>query len=292
MNSLNQTGIKLNTKLETPGKVQRPGKTNVQTKTFGTRLNELTKKPKRPPAIHWAALVLSIISLVPLIIWVVRPSQILSTSWYWLDIGFSLLFILEFITRSGFRWNPSGYTRSHFFDFVAIVPVLVLAHFTVPFYSVWVWVVLIARVVRALDRILGDGFIPRNLLAIAEGFEEEITDRVTLRILDRTEADLDRGKFGNAIGDVFEKNKGQVLQEIREQHPRALESGLAEFVGINKAVQRAEEQIYDAIVRFLKSPEIDKTIRESINSTFSTIRQGVAEKSWKKNLGFGKTPAP
>jgi hypothetical protein len=286
MNSLNKKDMKTSNTLATTVKIESHKDTAGQTKTFGTRLNELTRKPKRHPSIHWAALILSIISLVPLIMWVGKPSQISSTYLYWSDIGLSFLFILEFITRSGFRWNPSGYTRSHFFDFIAIVPALVLVHFTVPFYSVWFWIIFIARVVRALDRILGDGFIPRNVLALAEGFEEEITDRVTLRILDRTKADLDRGKFATAIGDVLEKNKGRVLEEILEQHPRALETGIAEFVGLNKAIHRAEEQIYDAIIRFLKSPEIDKMVRDSIDSTFSVIRKGVAEKSWKKNLGF------
>jgi hypothetical protein len=222
---------------------------------------------------------------------VVKPERISTASWYWLDIGFSVLFVVEFVTRSGFRWNPSGYTRSHFFDFVAMVPALVLAHFAVKFYSVWIWIVLIARVIRALDRILGDGFIPRNALAIAEGFEEELTDRVTIRILDRAQQDLDRGKFASAIGVVFDKNKGPVLQQIREQHPHALTTGIANAVGINKAIERAEEQVYDAIVKILKSPEVDKTLRESIDTTFASLRKSVGEKSWKKNLGFRKKPA-
>jgi hypothetical protein len=291
MDSSDKPSINIPPKPATPDGVQSATEVADQRITFGTRLDELVKKPKRSPIIHWAATVLSIISLVPLIIWVVRPANISSNNWYWLDIGFSVLFALEFVTRSGFRWNPSGYTRSHFFDFIAIVPALVLAHFAVPFYSVWIWIVLIARVIRALDRILGDGFIPRNVLAIAEGFEEEITDRVMLRILDRTQADLDRGKFASAIGVVFDKNKGPVLQQIREQHPRALTTGIAHAVGINSAIERAEEQVYDAIVKILKSPEVDKTLRESIDTTFASLRKSVGEKSWKKNLGFRKKPA-
>jgi voltage-gated potassium channel len=279
-------------KPDSPG--EKPGQTAAQRITFGTRLNELTKKPHRHPAIHWAALIISILSLIPLILWVAKPSQILSdnlaANWYWLDIIFSVFFAGEFVTRSGFRWNPSRYTRTHFFDFIAIVPALVLVHLNVPYYSVWVWIILIFRIVRALDRILGDGFIPRNALALAEGFEEEISDRVMIRILDRIQADFDRGKFPEAIGKVFESHKEQVLSEIRAQHPRLLESGLAHAVGINKALEKAEEQVYEALVKILKSPEVDKTVRDSVDSTFSTFRKGIAEKSWKKNLGFKQNP--
>jgi len=275
--------------------VEAAKKVSEERMTFGSRLKELTQKPRRHPAIHWAAFVLSLLSLVPLIIWLVKPSQILSTNlsanWYWLDVGFSLFFALEFVTRSGFRWNPSGYARSRFFDFIAIVPALVLVHFSVPYFSVWVWVILAARIIRALDRILGDGFITRNVWAIGEGFEEEITDRVMLRILDRVQADVDGGKYGEALGKVLEVNKEQVLLEIREQHPRLLESGLAHVVGINRALERAENQVYDAIVKILKSSEVDKTIRQSVDATFSTLKKKVSEKSWKKNLGFRHTAA-
>jgi hypothetical protein len=75
-------------------------------------------------------------------------------------------------------------------------------HFNVLYESTWLRIILAARVIRVFDRVLGDGFITRNTLAIAEGFEEE------------------------------------------------------------------------------------KTIREAIDSTLSTIRKGATEKSWKKNPGF------
>jgi hypothetical protein len=262
-----------------------PGEAD-QRVTFGARLDELVKKPHRHPAIHWAALVISILSLGPVFIWAIRRSDISYANWYWADIVFSVFFIFEFVTRSGFRWDPPGYTRTHFFDFIAIVPALVLVQYQVPWFSVWVWIVLVARVVRALDRILGDGFIPRNLLAIAEGFEEEITDRVTLRILDRVQADLDRGHFTTAIGSAIEGNKEAMLEEVHAQHPHILENGLVQTVGITRKVEKAEENVFDSIVKFLKSPELDKTVRDSLNSTFSNLRKSVAEKSWKKNLGF------
>ena len=168
------------------------------------------------------------------------------------------------------------------------MPGLVLAHFNVPWEAVWIWIILTARIVRALDRILGDGFIPRNVFALAEGFEEEITDRVMLRILDRVKQDIERGKFGVGIGQAIEDNKTAVLKEIRTQHPHILDSDIAHITGITKALEKAEENVYDAIVKILKSPEIDKTIRASVDSTFSTLEKEVAEKSWKKRFGFAK----
>jgi uncharacterized protein (UPF0147 family) len=153
---------------------------------------------------------------------------------------------------------------------------------------VWFWIILVARVIRAIDRVLGDGFIPRNVLAFAEGFEEELTDRVTLRIVRRMKDDMSRGKFGVGIGQAIEDNKVAVLKEIRAQHPHVLENDVVRFTGVTRALERAEENVYDAIVKVLKSPQIEKAIRDSVNTTFTSIETQVTEKSWKNNLGFRK----
>jgi hypothetical protein len=278
-----------NTEVSRALKLAEDARESDQRQTFGSRLTELARKPKRHPAVHWTALVLSVLSIVPLALWLAKPDEIMSGSWYTWDIFFSIFFLFEFVTRSGFRWDPSGYTRTHFFDFVAIVPALVLVHYNIWGDTIWFWIIFAARLVRALDRILGDGFIRRNALAVAEGFEEEITDRVMIRILDRVQADLDRGHFGQAVATAIENNKQTMLKEIRTQHPRLLESGLAQAVGITGVLEKAEENIYEAIVKVLKSPELDKTIRQTMDSTFSTMRASVNEKSWKKNLGFRRS---
>jgi hypothetical protein len=164
----------------------------------------------------------------------------------------------------------------------------VLIHYNVWWFTGWVWIILVARYIRALDRILGDGFITRNVLAIIGGLEEEITDRVMIKILDRIEEDLERGKFGEAIGKVLDNSKTQMLQEIHDQHPQVIKTGLAQAVGLTRKVEKGEEQVFESIVKVLKSQAVDTTIRNSVGTTFATIRAGVAEKSWKKNLGFAK----
>lgn len=273
---------------ETVETIKTPEVSEVSEKTisFGTRLNDLALRPRRNPVIHWVALILSLVSLIPLIIWIVNPLPALSSNWYGLDIWFSVFFAVEFFTRSGFRWNPAGYIRTRFFDFIAIVPALVLVHYNVPSQSIWVWIILVARIIRATDRVLGDGFLTRNALAIADGFLEEVTDRVLLRIMDRIQNDLDRGKFGNAVGEVLRSNKPAVLRKVRLEHPHIVETGLAHIVGIDTALERAEEQVYDAVVTVLESPEVDTTIRQAVDSTFTTTCKEIAQKQWVKNLGF------
>jgi hypothetical protein len=222
--------------------------------------------------------------------WVLSRETAMQPIWFWLDASIAMLFIIEFFTRSGLRWNPLSYMASRFFDFVAMVPALVLVHFNVPFVEVWIWVVLSARAIRAIDRLLGDGFFQRNALALVEGIEEEITDRVLLRIIARVQEQLYQGSFAHALAVVLWRNKASVLERIRAAHPKdGLAASVARIAGLDVALERAEEQTFDAIVGIVDSPEVDKAVREAVDSAFVVLKKEIGVKSWPQRIGIKHT---
>ena len=107
-------------------------KTKNTTTAGGTsleaRLEELEARPRRNPILHWVAFALSLISLVLLSTWVFSSRGLVPTAWIIFDIGLGVVTVVEFFTRSGFKWNRGAYLRTHFFDFVAIVPALALVN--------------------------------------------------------------------------------------------------------------------------------------------------------------------
>jgi voltage-gated potassium channel len=251
------------------------------------RLDDITSLQHRNPLIHWAAFVFSLISLILPSFWIFSPAQHLPAFWMWTDVGLGVFFGLEFLTRSGLRWNPTSYIRTRFFDFVAVVPVLVLVHYQVPHLLVWMWIIVLARFGRSIDRALGDGFWTRNLFALLEGFEEEITDRVMLRIMTRVRLDLERGSFGKGLAEALERNKQNLLDQVRSQHPsEGIGGGLAKITGFNSALEKAEERTFDAVIEIVKSPEVDRAIREAVDSAFKTMQKEMEVKSWRQNLGI------
>lgn len=257
----------------------------------GKYSGELERKPRRNPVLHWAAFVLSLVSLGFLTAWLARGRGSVPLAWFIVDVVLGAVFIFEFFSRSGFRWNPVGYTLTRFFDFIAIVPVLALVNHAFAGEAIWVWLVLAARVVRTVDRILGDGFVQRNAYALVEGLEEEITDRVLLHIMQRIQDDLERGHFGQGIAEVLEKNKTDVLQRIGQEHPfEGVGGGLAHLIGIGVDVflRRTEEHVFEATVNVLKSPEMDRTIRAAVNSVFSTMRDEIDKKTYRQHFGLGE----
>ncbi|MDO8491266.1 MAG: hypothetical protein Q7T04_04550 [Dehalococcoidia bacterium] len=236
--------------------------------------------------LHWAALIASLVSLAMLTAWVFGEKGTIRPVWAMLDIGLGIGFALEFFTRSGFRWDPGKYALSRFFDFVAMVPALAVVQHGLPYEEVWLWAILAARAVRAADRLLGDGFVRRNTMAMAEGFEEEITDRVVLRLIGRAEEGLEHGRLAHKVSEALARNRDPVLQRIRAAHPRdGMKANLAQFVGLTASLERAEEGTYDAIVEIMDSPEVDRAIRDAVRSSFAGVRQEMGKKHWSKRLG-------
>jgi hypothetical protein len=256
------------------------------------RLKELESLPRRNAALHWIAFALSLMSLILLSTWVFSSRAPVPTAWLLIDIGLGVVFAIEFFTRSGFRWGKVKYIRSRFFDFVAIVPALALVQHGFVIEGVWVWLILVARAVRTVDRLLGDGFILRTVLTLVEGFEEEITDRVLERIIARIQADMDRAGFSHGVAKAFADNKTAILQRVRAATPHeGLVPGLAHIVGLDAALERAEERTYDAIVGVLNSEEVDRALRDVVNSSFSRMRTELGTKSWRKHLGIRRYQA-
>jgi energy-coupling factor transporter transmembrane protein EcfT len=255
--------------------------------TVAGRLEELESLPHRNAALHWIAFTLSLLSLILLATWVFSARGPVPSGWVWLDVGLGVVFAIEFFTRSGFRWNRAAYLRTRFFDFIAIVPALALVHHGFIIESVWVWIILIARFARVVDRLLGDGFVRRNVWALVEGFEDEITNRVLERIIARIQADMDRAGFSHGVAKAFIRNKTAVLQRVRAATPHeGLGPGLAHIVGLDAALERAEERTYDAVVEILNSEEVDHAVRDVVNSLFSRMLKELGGKHWRQHFGI------
>ena len=253
-------------------------------------INKLSRNRRGP--LYGTALILSLVSLAILIVWIAGTQITMPLGWFALDIGLSVFFAAEFFTRSGLRWNWVGYMQTRFFDFIAIIPALALVYYGIPYQGIWIWIILAARAIRAIDRILGDGFVRRNTLALIEGFEEEITDRVLLRIIARVEADLYRGRFSHGVAQSLDHNRSPLLERIQEAFPReGLGANLAHLAGLDAAAARAEERIFETIVNILDSPEVDKTVRESIDSVFITMSKrlegGAGGNAWELSVKGG-----
>jgi hypothetical protein len=57
-------------------------------------------------------------------------------------------------------------------------------------------------------------------------------------------------------------------------------------VGLEAAIRRAEERAFDAAVEVVVSREVDRAIRDVLNSSFASMREEIAKKTWREGLGL------
>jgi voltage-gated potassium channel len=247
--------------------------------------HQLEALPQRHRGIHWAAFIMSVVSFILLAVWGFGKQAAVPPLFVWLDSSFCALFAFELFTRSGFRWSKGKYLITHFFDFFALVPALFLMNHGIIAENIWVWLVMVARTARVIDRFWGDGFLRRTFWALAEGFEEEITDRVLENIIARLQSDMDRAEFSRGIAKALEKNKPTVLGRIKKVTPtEGVVPKMAHLVGLDAALERAEEKTYDALIRIVSSREVDQAVRDVINSAFSRVRNELGHRSWRDKI--------
>jgi hypothetical protein len=263
------------------------GATPAGSSSIEARLEELEALPRRNPILHWGAFALSLISLILLSLWIFSSRGPVPAVWIAFDIGLGIATVIELFTRSGFKWNRGTYLATHFFDFVAIIPALALVNHGFAIEGVGIWIILVARFARVVDRLLGDGFIRRNIWALIEGFEEELTDRVLQNIIRRVQGDMDRANFSHGVAAAFVTNKSAVLQRVRAATPHeGVVPSLAHIVGLDAALERAEERTYDAVVQIIDSEAVDRAVRDVVNSVFNRMNNELGEKSWKHKIGI------
>jgi hypothetical protein len=181
--------------------------------------------------------------------------------------------------------------RARFFDFIAIVPALAVVQHGFVLETAVVWIVLVARFVRVVDRFLGDGFVTRNALALVEGVEEEITDRVLDRIVARVQENVDRASFSHEVAEALSRNRESILERVKAATPReGFVPSVARIVGLDAALERAEERAFDAVVEIVNSEEVDRAVRDAINASFTSLRSELGTRSWRRHLGIQRQP--
>ncbi len=245
-----------------------------------SRLEALAGRPRRPAPLHLGALVISALLLGLLIAWLAIGRGDVSPVWALAEGAACLLALTEFLTRSGLRWeHRRGYVLTHIFDFVAIMPALVLGLYHIPLDALWFWAILLARATRLLDRLLGDGFLELKLARYLDRAEERVTDRVLLRLLDGVERGLDGGRLGHAVGAALAEHRPDILSRVRAERPSFGANRWAQLVGLEELVRSAEERAFDTVMQVVDSPEVDRAVRDALVAALGDLRGGIGKKA-------------
>ncbi len=257
-----------------------------------TKLLPAPNLVKRSRTIHWVAWLLALAALALLGTAMFVPIEGRAAGLLaYMDLGLSVVFAFEFFTRSGWRTQRARYLRWRWFDFIAMVPGVLGV---VQGWPTWtLWVILVCRVLRALDRTLGDGFVLKQAMLVVSGFEEEISDRVVDRVLVRWQAEIGKADFGHAAADALLANRAAILDRIYEVQ---LKSGtlarLVNLAGLRSNIEKEEAVLFDEIVAVMGSAEVDKAIRDVVDASFESVRTELGRRTARGQLGTKPTEVP
>jgi hypothetical protein len=107
----------------------------------------------------------------------------------------------------------------------------------------------------------------------------------------RIEGELADANFGATAAAALQKHKETILGRIdEEQRP---ETGalakIANFTGLQTAVEKAESRVFDAILKVVGSAETDAMIRQVVKESMAKARAEIGQRSWRAQLGIRPT---
>lgn len=144
---------------------------------------------------------------------------------WWIDLPFLLLFTVEFFTRWVLAMRRKEYARwflfpiINWYDLLGIIP---LKQFRV--FRLFRIGSIYVRLRRSDRTVVGDDFISRTVEYFSNIITEEISDMVSLRILNETQDEVRHGTHRKIIRTVMESHRDTLVAELTVRIGEALSS--------------------------------------------------------------------
>ncbi len=190
-----------------------------------------------------------------------------------IDSTVCAIFAAEFFLhwrQAGWGW---AYLGRNWYAFLAMVPVAHPAIIANP----WVSLPLVfARVARAIDRILGSGFVFRLLTRVKDLIIDSISGAITVAVLDEVADVLVKGTYTRNIARALEENQDDLRAMVREKLRDDPQTGRFKRLPF---YDQMVESVIDAVLRVteqvLLDPRTDELVADMLRENIEQIRRAV-----------------
>lgn len=235
--------------------------------------------PERPPLFSgrlsdWVLFALALLSIAMLAwqnFWHVEGAQL-----FWIraiDYGVCAIFAAEFFLH----WRQDGWTLRYlgrnWYAFLGMIPV---SH-SLLHYHPWIRLLLtLARVARAVDRILGEGFVMRLLNRVKDLVIGAISGAITVAVLNEVADVLVKGTYTRNISRALVENeadlRAMVLEKLRQDPQTGKLRWLPYYDAIVEAVITAVLRVTEGI---LNDPRTDELVADMLRVNIDQLRLAV-----------------
>lgn len=237
--------------------------------------------PEQPPlfngrAIDWLLFALAMLSLV-MLAWQNFFHVSKAALWWIRTIDYSVcsLFAFEFF----WRWQQNGWTLHYFgrnwYAFLGMIPV---SHALLHFHP-WLRLLLVlARLGRAVDRVLGEGFTYRLVNRVKATVIGAISGAITVAVLNEVADVLVKGTYTRNVSRVLIENEPElrlmVLEKLHDDPLTGRLSGVPFYDAIVESVIRAMLRVTEGV---LNDPRTDELVADMLRENITQIRAAVEQ---------------
>lgn len=251
-------------------------------------------KRKSVPLIDYALLILAIVSVI-LLIWMtwgnVEP-DLLNTLLY-IDLAICGVFLLDFLRR----WHQAKWSWKfpifNFLDILGMIPAIALTGVLEPFRGLRI-VVVIARLVRAINRAFGEQFV-EQLVSRGTTFVVDLIKRpITVAVLDEVGDVLKNGHYTTNIVAALEENRKEIDDMVIEIIRKDSRTNKFRYLPFHdEIVGLVADTVYRIILGVLDDPRTDELIsdlvRENIDQIKAAVRGQIALEEYQAAQAAGHT---
>ncbi len=224
----------------------------------------------------WALFLIACFSIVLLawpILLKVTPEQM-----FWIrvvDSSICALFAIEFFLH----WRQAGwglpYLGRNWYAFLGMIPVAHPAIIANPWLSL---LLVLARLGRAVDRILGSGFVYRLLTRLKDAAIGAVSGAITVAVLNEVADVLVKGTYTRNISQALAENETELRAMVLEKLRNDPQAGKLRWLPYHDAIV---DSVITAVLRvtegILNDPRTDELVADMLRENIDQLRLAVEQ---------------
>lgn len=226
----------------------------------------------------WILFALAMLSLV-LLAWQNFFHVSKQALWWIRTVDYTVcsIFAFEFF----YHWRQDGWTRHYlarnWYAFLGMIPV---SHVMFHDWPILRFILTMARLGRAVDRILGDGFTLRLLNRVKDSVVNAVSGVITVAVLDEVAEVLVKGTYTRNIANALEENQSELRDMVREKLRNDPQAGRFKRMPFyNEIIESVTDTVLRVTEQVLLDPRTDELVADMLRENISQIRSAVAEQT-------------
>ncbi|HYJ66706.1 MAG TPA: hypothetical protein VEX15_03505 [Nocardioidaceae bacterium] len=207
---------------------------------------------------------------------------------FWIDLGICVLFAIEFVGS----WRISGagpiYLWRNWYDVLSMVPVAHPDFVEGTWTRLLWWIVILARVGRAADRLYGERVTAAVTSRVVIKVVDTIKYPITVAVLDEVAGVLQAGRYTESLARALRENEPEIKAMVREKVEADRFTGRITWVPFHdRLVDTVSATTLRVVFEVLNDPRTDELIADVLRENLLQLREEVR----KHDYGPGRGPS-